>query len=149
MKTEFKRLMPSEAWEEAERRSFAIGIAGWFVVACLQASGAIPTAYRPSLVQGSGAVATILTALALFVAYYHNRWRVGVCAAVITLCLPYTLNLLWIRVSHRSLLYPLATALLVGVIGLHFVHRKYSGPTLEDDAESAIIEQMMAALLST
>ena len=144
MKTEFKRLTPERAWEEAVGRSFAIGIAGGVVVGCLQAAGAIPALYRPSLAPASGLVATFLTALTLFVAHYHNRWRVGACLAVITLCLPYAGNLLWIRFSVRSLLYPCATVFLVGVVGLYFVHRKYSGPTFAEDAESAIIEKMMA-----
>ena len=144
MKTEFKRLTPGQAWEEAVGRSLAIGVAGWAVVGCLQAAGAIPALYQPWLAPASSLVASFLTALALFVAYYHNHWRVGICLAVITLCLPYAANLLWIRFSVRSLVYPLATVFLVGVVGSHFVHRKYSGPTLAEDAELAIIEKMMA-----
>jgi len=143
MKTEFKRLTPERAWEEAVGRSLAIGIAGWVVIGCLQA-GAIPAFGRPSLAPASGLLATFLTALTLFVAHYHNRWRVGACLAVIALCLPYAANLLWIRFSARSLLYPFATVFLLGVVGLYFVHRKYSGPTFAEDVKSAIVEQMMA-----
>ena len=142
MKTEFKRLTPGEAWEEATRRSLAIGIAGCVLVGALQAAGAIPTLYRPSLAPASGLAAAFLTALALFVAYFHNRLRLGICMAFVTLGLPYGLNFLWIRFSGRSLLYPVAAAILAGVIGLWFMHRRYSGPTL-DDAEEAIIRKMM------
>jgi hypothetical protein len=141
MKTEFKRLTPSQAWDEAVPRSLAIGIAGCVVVAALQAGEAIPT--RPSLAPASALAATFLTALTLFVAYYHNRWRLGICVSVVTLCLPYAVNSLWIRFSGRSLLYPVAALVLGGAIGLRFVHRHYSGPTLEDDAEEAIIRKMM------
>src|SRR5262249_34489504 len=102
MKTEFKRLTPAEAWEDAERRSLAIGTVGCVGVGVLQAAGAIPTLYRVSLAPASGFAATFLTALALFVAYYHNRWRLGICVPFVTLCLPYTLSFLWIRFSDRS-----------------------------------------------
>ena len=80
---------------------------------------------------------------ALFVAHYHNHWRIGICASFFALCLPYTLNVLWIRFSGRSLLYPVAAVVLAGVIGLWFVHRYYSGPTLEDDDEEALVRKMM------
>jgi len=143
MKIEFKGLTPSQAWGDAVRRSLAIGIAGWLVVASLQTAGAIPTLYRPSLAPASGLAAIFLTALALLVAYYHNRWRIGACVAIVTVCLPYAVNLLWIRFSGRSLLYPLAAVVLIGSIGLYFFHRRYSVPTLEDDAELAIVKKIV------
>jgi hypothetical protein len=93
MNTEFKRLPPSEAWEEAEKGFLAIGIAGCVVVAALQAAGAVPSLYRASLAPASGLAAAFLTALALFLAHYHNRWRLG-CIAAVTCCLPYTVNFL-------------------------------------------------------
>ena len=148
-KAEFRHLTPAQAWEEAERRSIAIGVAGWVVVASLQAAGAVPTIYRPTLAPASVLVSAFLTSLALFVAHYHSRWRVGAGAAVTTLCLPYALNLLWILLSHRSLLYSLAASVLLGVIGLYFVHRRYSGAALEDDAELVIIEQMVGGFKPT
>jgi hypothetical protein len=143
MKTEFRHLMPAQAWE-AERRSLAIGIAGWVVVASLQVAGAIPKLYRPSLAPASGLVATFLVALALFVAHYHRRWWAGVCAAVTALVLPCAVNVLWVRFSDRSLLYPLATAVLAGAVGLYFVHRKYSGAAPGEDPELVLIEKVLA-----
>jgi hypothetical protein len=141
--TAFKRLPPSEAWEEAQKRSLAIGIAGWVVVAALQAAGAVPSLYRASLAPASGLVAAFLTALALFLAHYHNRWRFGVCIATVTISLPYTVNFLWIRFSGRSLLYPMAGLVLVGVISLWAMHRRFAGSSVEDDVEEAIIRKMM------
>lgn len=114
------------------------------MVGSLQAAGAIPALYRPSLAPASGLVATFLTALALSLAYYHGRWRVGACAAVIAFCLPYAVNLVWVRFFNRSLLYPLATVVVGGAVGLYFLHRRYSGPTLDDDVELIILEQMIA-----
>ena len=141
--TEFKRLSPSKAWEEAQKRSLAIGIAGCVVVAALQAAGAVPSLYRASLAPASGLAAVFLTALALFLAHYHNRWRLGICIAAVTFSIPYTVNFLWIRFSGRSLLYPMATLVLVGVISLWTMHRRFAGPGLEDDVEEAIIRKMM------
>jgi hypothetical protein len=143
MNIEFKRLSPSEAWEEAQRRSVPIGIAGCVVVGALQAAGAIPEVYRASLVPASGLAAAFLTALALFLAHYHNRWRLGVCIAAVTFSLLYTVNLLWARFSGRSLLYPMATIFLAGVISLWAMHRRFAGPSAEDDIEEAIIQKMM------
>jgi hypothetical protein len=143
MNTEFKRLPPSEAWEEAEKRSIAIGIIGCVVVAILQAAGVVPSHFRASLAPASGLTAALLTALTLFLAHYHNRWRLGVCVAAVTCCVPYTVNFLWIRFSGRSLLYPTVVVVLVGVISLWAMHRRFAGPGLEDDVEEAIIRKMM------
>jgi hypothetical protein len=143
MNTEFKRLPPSEAWEEAQTRSLAIGIAGCVVVGILQASGAVPSFYRASLAPASGLAAAFLTALALFLAHYHNRWRLGVCIAVVTFCLPCTVNLLWIRFSGRSLLWSTAVVVSVGVISLWAMHRRFAGPSLEHDVEEGFVREMM------
>ena len=121
----------------------AIGVAGWAVVGALQAAGAIPTLYRQSLAPASGLVAAFLTALTCLVAYYHDRWRIGVCGATLSLILPYLVNLLWIRFSGRSLLYPMLALCLLGIFSLLAIHRRISGPQLEDDVEEAIIRKMM------
>lgn len=142
MNTPFKKLPPSEAWGEAERRSAAIGIAGWLVVGALQAIGTIPTIYRLSLAPASGLEAAFLTALTLSLAYYHNRWWLGVCGAALTLCLPYPVNLLWIRLSDRSLLYPMVVGVLLGVVSLWTVHSRVSGP-MPEDAEEAILRKII------
>jgi hypothetical protein len=143
MNTAFNRLPPSEAWEEAQNRSLAIGIAGCVVAGALQAAGAIPTLYRASLAPASTLAAAFLTALALFVAHYHNRWLLGVRIAAVTVLVPYIVNFLWVRFSGRSLLYSTAAVILVGAISLSVMHRRFVGPSLEDDAEEAIIREMM------
>ena len=143
MDTAFKSLPPGEAWEEAERRSLAIGIAGFVLIGALQAAGAIPAIYRASLAPASGLVAAFLTALGLFLAHYHGRWRLGICVAAITLCLPYIVNLMWIRLSGRSLLYAMAAVVLLGIISMWTMHRRLAGTSLEDDPDVAIIQNMM------
>ena len=109
----------------------------------MQAAGAVPAIYRQTLAPVSGSVAAFLTALTLFVAYYHDRWSFGVFGAVLTLTLPYSVNLAWIRFTGRSLLYPVAALVLLGVISLWFIHRRISGPQWDDDVEEALIRKMM------
>jgi len=48
MDTALKKLPPSLAWEEVERRSIIFGVAGFVFVGALQAAGAIPAIYRQS-----------------------------------------------------------------------------------------------------
>jgi hypothetical protein len=144
MDTALKKLPPSQAWKEAERRSLAIGVAGFVVVGSLQAAGAVPTIYRPSLAPASGLEAAFLTALTLFLGYYHNRWNLGILGAATTLILPYSVNLLWVRLTGRSLMYPVVALVLLGVVSLWATHRRISGPKWEDDPEDAIIRGMVA-----
>lgn len=113
------------------------------MVGALQAAGAIPSIYRATLAPVSGLAAAFLTALALFLAHYHKRWGLGVCIAAVTFCFPYMVNLLWIRFSGGSLLYPMVALVLVGEIGLWVMHRRYAGPGLGDDVQEAIIREMM------
>jgi hypothetical protein len=122
MDTLLKKLPPSQAWEEAERRSMAIGVAGLVVVGALRAAGAVPAIYRQALAPASGLVAAFLTALTLSLAYYHNRWSLGVSGAALTLILPYSVNLLWVQFTGRSLMYPVVALVLVGVISLWTAH---------------------------
>ena len=143
MDTALRKLPPSQAWEEVERRSLAIGVAGFVFVGALQAAGALPAIYRQTLAPVSGSMAAFLTALTLFVAYYHNRWDLGISGAALTLTLPYSVNLLWVRFTGRSLLYPAVALVLLGVIGLWFIHRRISGPQWEDDLEEVLIQKMM------
>jgi hypothetical protein len=143
MDTALKMLPPSQAWEEVERRSLAVGVAGFVFIGTLQAAGAVPAIYRQTLAPVSGSVAAFLTALTLFVAYYHDRWSFGVFGAALTLTLPYCVNLAWIHFTGRSLLYPVAALVLLGVISLWFIHRRISGPQWDDDLEEALIRKMM------
>src|SRR5882724_9493575 len=98
MSTRFKELRPYEAWADAEMRAVAFGVAGFFVVGALQATGAIPTIYRDTVAPVSGMVSAFLIALALAVAYHHKRWMLGVGAAAFFLILPLATNRLWVRV---------------------------------------------------
>ena len=100
---------------------------------------------NPSSVIGSclWLVAAFLTALGLFLAHYHGRRRLGTCLAAITLCLPYIVTLMWIRLSGRSLLYSVAAVVLLGIISMWTMHRRLAGTSLEDDPEVAIIQKMM------
>lgn len=143
MDTALKKLPPSQAWQEVERRSLAVGVAGFVFVGALQAAGAVPPIYRQTLAPVSGSVAAFLTALTLFMAYYHNRWNLAVFGAALTLTLPYSVNLLWVRFTGRSLLYPFVALVLLGAISLWFVHRRISGSQWEDDIEEALIRKMM------
>jgi hypothetical protein len=121
----------------------AAGAAGFLVVGALQAAGAIPTIYRDSLVIVSGMLAAFLMTLALSIAYYHRRWRLGLFGAVLSLVLPYFVNILWARFSSRSLLYPTVAVSLFGLFTLLAIHRRISGPQLEDDIEEEVIKKFI------
>jgi hypothetical protein len=143
MNTAPKKVSPAQAWEEAERRSAAIGVAGWAVIAALQAAGVIPIIYRPWLVPASGLVTAFLTALTLWLAYYHKCWSFGIYGSALTLLLPFSVNVLWVRFSGRSLIYPLVSLGLIGAISLWTIHYRISGPHFEDDAEEKTLQEMM------
>ena len=145
MSSPLKKLSPRQAWEDATRRSMAIGVAGWAVVGGLQASGAIPILYRATLLPVSAVVSAFLTALTLSLAYYHSQVSLGVFGTALALFLPFSINLLWVRFSGLSLIYPLVLVPLAGFIALGEVHRRISGPRLdlEVDTEEAIIQKAM------
>jgi hypothetical protein len=132
MSTQLKELQPYEAWEDIQRRSFAAAAAGFVVAGTFQAAGAIPVVYRDSLAPASGILTAFLAAQILSVAYYHGRWRLGICGAALSLMLPYSLDLLWIRLSGRSLIYPMIVLGLLGTYCVHVIHRKLSGPMWVD-----------------
>ena len=121
----------------------AAGAAGFLVVGALQAAGAIPTIYRDSLVIVSGMLAAFLMTLALSIAHYHRRRRLGLFGAVLSLLLPYFVNILWARFSSRSLLYPTVAVALFGLFTLLAIHRRISGPQLEDDIEEELIKKFI------
>ncbi len=134
MSTPLEKLSPSQAWSEALARSMAIGIAGWAVAGGLQAIGVIPTLYRPALVPATSLVATYLTALTAFLAHYHRRWILGALGALLSLLVPFGVNLMWARMLRLSLLYPLVFLPLVGTITLAVAHHRNSGPDPDIDA---------------
>jgi hypothetical protein len=132
MSTRFKELPPFEAWDDAEMRSAPFGVAAFFIVGALQAVGVISPMYRDTLAPVSGMASAFLTALTLSLAYYHKRWMLGIGGAVLFIILPLVTNLLWARVSGRSLIYPTIALLLMGIFGLQAIHRKISGPKCVD-----------------
>jgi hypothetical protein len=86
MAAPLRQLGPSEAFHDSEGRSFVAGVAGFLVFGCLQATGAFPIIYRASLFVASGMLAAFLMTLTLSLAYYHRRWKLGVCGAILVLC---------------------------------------------------------------
>jgi hypothetical protein len=138
MSTRFKELRPFEAWSDAEMRSVPFGVAGFFFVGALQAAGAIPTIYRGALAPVSGMVSAFLIALTLSVAYYHIRWMLGIGGAAFFSILPLATNLLWVRISGRSLIYPATVVGLLGIISIQAVHRRISGPHWEDPLDKEL-----------
>lgn len=135
MKVGFQSLRPNEAWEDAVRRSCAVGAGGFLVGGSLQAAGVVTNACRVSLVPISGTVAAFLTALTFLIAYYHRRWRLGAVGTIAALRLPCIVNFLWVRFTAWSLIYPSVFLALIGFFGLWAVHRKLSGPKWDDGGE--------------
>jgi hypothetical protein len=147
MGTKLKNLRPAEAFEDAVRRSLAAGAAGFLAFGALNTFDVIPAPYR-SLVLVSGMEATFFVSLALLVAYYHARWILGFFGAVLFLFLPYAVNFVWIALSRRSLIYPVATLVIAGPVIVQVIHRRISGPQYEDDVEEQVIRQMIEEMAS-
>jgi hypothetical protein len=142
MKTPIRRLSPLQAWEEATRRSIAIGVAGWAVVGALQAAGAIPPLQRPWLAPALGLVSAFLAALTLSLAQYHRRCGLGVFGTALGVLLPLRSASCGCG-SGLSPMSPLVSVPLVEVVVLWEVHRRISGPRLkaEEDAQATFIEE--------
>ncbi len=145
MGTKLKNLRPSEAFEDAMRRSLAAGFGGFLVLGAVNTSGAIPVLYS-SLVIVSGMEAAFLGSLTLLVAYYHRRWKLGFFGAVLSLCLPYFVNLVWMKLSGRSLIYAVATLVILGGVTVEVIHRKISGPQPDDDIEEEQIRNFIGEM---
>ena len=134
-----KSLEPSEAFEGATRRSFAAAAAGFLVGGSLYAIGAIG---QPFIIISS-VESAFFGVLTMSLAYYYKHWKFGVLGGALSILLPCILNLVWVRFSNRSLVYPGAGLVLFGAVFAGTMHRKISGPRLKDDAEEEIIRQMM------
>ena len=124
-------------------RSVAFAVAGFFIVGALQAVGAISPMYRDSLAPVSGLASAFLIALTLSLAYYHKRWMLGIGGATLFLILPLVTNLLWVRVSGRSPIYPTILLGLLGVFGLQAIHRRISGPKWVDPMDEELRSLMV------
>jgi hypothetical protein len=97
-------LAPGVAWNEAPRRSMAIGIAGFFVPNLLAEFGAAPQLYQNFhfLPGVCGAAGACLASLALFMGYYHQNQTQGALLAVCAFTLPYLATWLWFRLTHPT-----------------------------------------------
>ncbi len=143
MSARFKKLLPFEAWEDAEMRSMAFGVAGFFVVGALRAAGAVPPIYSDTLAPISGMVSAFLIALTLSVAYYHKRRMLGLGGVALFLILPLVTNLLWVRISGRSLIYLTIVVGLLGILGLQAIHRRISGSRWKDPLDEELRNLMV------
>ena len=50
--------------------------------------------------------------------------------------------MLWIKISGRSLMYPMIVVGLLGIFGLQAVHRMISGPRWEDPLDKELLSMM-------
>jgi len=140
--TKLRDLRPSEAFQDATRRSLAAGAGGFLVFGALNTFDVIPAPYH-SIVVVSGMETAFFVSLALWVAYYHRRWILGFLGAALFLCLPYFVNFVWITFSHLSLIYPVAALVIVAGLAVEMIHRKISGPQPEDEIEEALIRNLI------
>ncbi|HLZ12739.1 MAG TPA: hypothetical protein VKP58_09145 [Candidatus Acidoferrum sp.] len=132
-------MRPSEALEDAIARSFAAAACGFLVGGSLRAAGV----FDQDVLVLCTIQAAFFGSLALLLGYYHRRWVLGSVGAALVILVPYVVNLLWIRFSTLSLLYPVAAqVLLIGTI-LGIAHKKISGPQPEDEIEEQMIRTMM------
>jgi hypothetical protein len=142
MGTPLKKLGASEAFDDSVGRSIAAGAGGFLVFGSLQAAGAFPTIYRESLFVASGMLTAFLMTLTLSLAYYHRRWKLGVGGAMLSLILPFFVNILWARFLGHSLVYPTVALVFLGALVLWAAHRKISGPQWDGDVEDELIKNL-------
>jgi hypothetical protein len=143
MGTPLRQLEPSEAFHDSELRAAARAAAGFLVFGCPNAAGALPIIYRDSLFGASGILAAFLTTLTLSLAHYHRRWKLGICGAIFSAILPFFVNMSWARFSDRSLIYPMVGLGFLGIIVLHEIHRKLSGPQWDGEIEDEVLEEFI------
>lgn len=85
----------------------------------------------------------VLTTQILLLAYYHRRWRLGFLGAALALFVPYSVNWLWVRFTHLSMLYPLAAVLPAGTIVISVTHQKFRKPLPEDELQEAEVRALL------
>ena len=97
-------LAPGVAWNEAQRRSLAICIAGFFLPNLLAEFGAVPELHQSFhfLPGVCGAAGTFLASQALFMGYYHRKLVQGAVLAVCIFALPYLVTWFWFSLKHPS-----------------------------------------------
>jgi len=52
-------------------------------------------------------------------------------------------NFVWIALSRRSLIYPVAVLVILGGVAIEIIHRKISGPQPDDGIEEALIRSLV------
>src|ERR1700745_1029652 len=88
-------------------------------------------------------LAAFLTALTMFIAYYHGRWKLGIRGGALSLALSFFVNIMWARFSTRSLIYPMM--LLASPMGIFpwLEHRKISGRRWDGEIEEELIKNFV------
>jgi hypothetical protein len=133
-------LAPSVAWNEAQHRSLAICIAGFFMPNLLAEFGVIPQLHQSFhfLLGVCGAAGAFLTSLALFMGYYHRKLLQWTAFGVAAFILPYFATWVWFRLTHPStsagmlqLCGPTVVVAIIVYSLLIWQHSSQSGLTIE------------------
>src|SRR5882672_2397620 len=127
MGNRLRDMRPSEAFEDATARSFAAAAFGFLIGGCLHAVGA----FNQGVLVLCTVQAFLFGSLALSLGYYHKRWALGGIGAASAVLLPYGVNLLWVRFSTISLMYPVAALTPVSGFALGMAHNRIAGPQPE------------------
>jgi len=106
-------------------------------------AGPIPATYREFLVIISGMEVAFFGTLTLSLSYYHRRWKLGLWGAVLSVLLPYAVNLAWIKISGSSLIYPTVALVVLGGITIGMIHSKVSGPQADGVIEEELIRNFI------
>lgn len=113
------QLQPGPAWNEAERRSIAIGIVGFFLIGLVAKFGDFSDPFPLGL---SGAIGFFLAALTLTVGHYHRKTFAAQFIAGGLLMLPFALTTLCLRLT--PLMRERSIIALAGGLGAHLaLHR--------------------------
>jgi uncharacterized membrane protein YoaK (UPF0700 family) len=139
MATKLRSLGPSEAFDDTVGRAFAGAAVGFLVAGSLHAAGAFSESFLIVCAMES-AFFGILT---MSLAYYHARRRLGLLAVIFSALVPYLVNLLWIKFSDSSLVYPTVALVFLGGVTVEAAHRKISGPSAADAAMEEAIRDLI------
>jgi hypothetical protein len=133
-------LAPGVAWNDAQRRSLAICIAGFFLPNLLAEFGVVPQLHQSFhfLPGVCGAAGGFSASQALFMGYYHRKLVQGAALAACTFTLPYLATWFWLRLTHPSdsagllqLCGPTGVAAIAAYAFLIWWHAKQSQVTTE------------------
>ena len=134
-----RKLDAGSAWNDAVRRAIALSTAGFIAVGVLSALMGYAGQRNGPAFQWvlCGCAVVFLGSLALFMAYYHQRWREGVFAACVCLVTLVAVNFLWAQFfGPASTLGRAAAPTALSSLLLYFVlqrrHVQVSGSTMAD-----------------